>query len=33
MIRKAFSKTEIEGLEAFAEVFRKFGERKKIMKQ
>jgi len=33
MIRNLFSKMEIEGVEALAEVFREFGIRKKIMKQ
>jgi len=33
MIRRAFSKMVIEGVEAFAEEFRKFEVRKKIMKQ
>jgi len=33
MIRRALSKMVIEGVEAFAEVFREFGVRKKIMKQ
>jgi len=33
MIRKVFRKMEIEEVEAFAEVFREFGVRKKIMKQ
>jgi len=33
MIRGAFSEMVIEGVEAFAEAFQKFGGRKKIMKQ
>jgi len=33
MIRRAFRKMVIEGEEAFAEAFREFGVRKKIMKQ
>jgi len=33
MIRRVFSKMVIKGVEAFVEVFREFGVRKKIMKQ
>jgi len=33
MIRGAFNKMVIEGVEAFAEAFREFGVRKNIMKQ